>query len=390
MIKKAKIKYFLYVSMASLLFISCVYGLICMLIRNSTGHQIENTLEEIEFSYTQDPISYSHDHFVALIIGYNDAENFSLNVKKSVGMDNAFIYDFTKSALKKNLPRGSQDNFFYKIIFAGNTPEMIISADVGHIISVYEESITKALIFAIILFLLVLLFNFIFSFWVFKPIKETVYKQKQFISDVSHELKTPVAIISANADVLSNTTNSKYLDSIKSQSQRIGVLVNDLLTLSSLDEGVVNQKKERFSVTEALLQTALPFDAVAFENKKFLKFNIDEKIETYGLREDFVKIVGILLDNAVKYSTDNTEIILSLKKDGNKIILSVFNIGCCIKTEDAHKLFERFYRADVSRSRELGGSGLGLSIAKSLAQRNHWKIISKPIYNKSMEMILTI
>ena len=376
--------------MASLLFISCVYGLVCMLIKNGSNHQIENTLEEIEFSYTQDSISYSHNHFVALIIGYNNLDDFSLNVKKSVGMDKEFIYDFTRSALEKNLPRGSQNTVYYKIIFAGNTPEMIISADVEHIIKVYRESITKALIFAIILFCLVILFNIIFSFWVFKPIKETVYKQKQFISDVSHELKTPVAIISANADVLNNTTKSKYLDNIKYQSQRIGVLVNDLLTLSSLDEGVIHQKKKLFSVTEALLQTTLPFDAVAFENKKFLKFNIDEKIETYGLREDFVKIVGILLDNAVKYSTDNTEIVVSLKKENNKIMLSVFNMGCSVKSEDASKIFERFYRADVSRSRELGGSGLGLSIAKSLAQRNHWKLITKPIYNQSMEMILTI
>lgn len=374
--------------MASLLFISCVYGLVCMLIKNGSNHQIENTLEEIEFSYTQDSISYSHNHFVALIIGYNNLDDFSLNVKKSVGMDKEFIYDFTRSALEKNLPRGSQNTVYYKIIFAGNTPEMIISADVEHIIKVYRESITKALIFAIILFCLVILFNIIFSFWVFKPIKETVYKQKQFISDVSHELKTPVAIISANADVLNNTTKSKYLDNIKYQSQRIGVLVNDLLTLSSLDEGVIHQKKKLFSVTEALLQTTLPFDAVAFENKKFLKFNIDEKIETYGLREDFVKIVGILLDNAVKYSTDNTEIVVSLKKENNKIMLSVFNMGCSVKSEDASKIFERFYRADVSRSRELGGSGLGLSIAKSLAQRNHWKLITKPIYNQSMEMIL--
>ena len=253
-----------------------------------------------------------------------------------------------------------------------------------------KNSLDSLLITFIIIVCVISVIAWLFSFWVFKPVEETLFKQRQFISDVSHELKTPVAIISANADVLKTTSKNDYVNNISSQTKRMRFLVNDLLTLSSIDEGNLSLKKEIFSASETVLKALLPFDAVAFEKGKFLKFNVDDNLFVKGVSEDLVKICEILMDNAVKYAKTETEIIVSLKKEGKKTILSIFNRGCNVRSEDKERIFERFYRADESRARNLGGSGLGLSIAKSLSKRNKWKIISNPIYQESMEITVIL
>ena len=170
----------------------------------------------------------------------------------------------------------------------------------------------------------------------------------------------------------------------------MGLLVNDLLTLSSLDEGNGGLKKQQFSISEAVLKATLPFEALAFEKGKFIKFDVEENLSAMGSREDVIKICEILLDNAVKYSIRGSEIIVTLKKDGKKNILSIFNRGCEVLKEDRDRIFERFYRADGSRARNLGGSGLGLSIAKSLAKRNKWKLSATPITGVSMQIDLVL
>ena len=389
MVRKAQLKFMVFTALALLVFFASIYGITCSIIKNGTNHEILNQLDEIEFSSNNDAHTYPYDHFIAVFDGYDEQNHLQIKIELNDGFEVEDIKAISNLALKKNTPMGSVNNYYYKIVYLNNTPHHVIVADVTHILEIYNKNVVQALWVMLLIYALVLIFNWLFSFWVFKPIKETLTKQKQFISDVSHELKTPVAIISANADVIKTTAPSKYLDNIKSQSTRIGILVNDLLTLSSIDEGIVNQKREPFSATEAVLQTTLPFDAVAFEKKKFLVLNVENDVIVNGLREDLVKICGILLDNAVKYSLDNTEIVVSLKKESSKTIFSVFNQGCNITKENSQRIFDRFYRVDTSRSRALGGSGLGLPIAKSLADRNHWKIVAHPVYNQSMQVTIT-
>lgn len=225
---------------------------------------------------------------------------------------------------------------------------------------------------------------------VFEPIKRILSKQKQFISDASHELKTPVAIISANADVVKTQDNAVYIDSIKKQVERLNFLVSDLLTLARLDEGNLKSISENFNLSDEITQTALPFDAVAFEKGKTLLCEIEQDISYYGAKDDVKKILNILLDNAVKYAADGGKIVVSLKKTGGKCQLSVANDGSLIREEDSQKIFERFYRGDLSRSRESGGNGLGLSIAKSIATANRWEISAQSVYGKSMTIILKL
>lgn len=218
------------------------------------------------------------------------------------------------------------------------------------------------------------------SFKIFQPIKESLYKQRKFISDASHELKTPIAVISANADVLKTNEENRYLDSIKSQTKRLNLLVTDMLTLARMDESHKTLVKETFCLSDVVTEAVLPFDAVSFENGKVLLSEIEKNVEYYGNRESVKKMIDILLDNAVKYATKGGTIKVTLVKT----TLIVTNSGSDVKDADSNKIFERFYRGESSRSRETGGSGLGLAIAKSIATQNGWNITAKSRYGESM------
>lgn len=266
----------------------------------------------------------------------------------------------------------------------------IYVADMQNDAERYRSVLIKTLILLIAAFSALAIIVWILSFKVFEPIKRILLKQKQFISDASHELKTPVSIISANADVIRTEENKAYADSIKKQVERLNFLVNDLLTLARLDEGNVKTIKETFNLSEEVLSCALPFDAVAFERGKTLKCDVEENVIFEGSKDGIKQILNVLLDNAVKYAENGGEIIVSLKKTGARITLSVYNDGSLIPEQDSEKIFERFYRGDASRSRDSGGNGLGLSIAKSVATANKWMLTAESVYGKSMTITLVL
>lgn len=221
------------------------------------------------------------------------------------------------------------------------------------------------------------------SFWLVKPVKSTFDKQKLFISNASHELKTPIAVISANADVLeSEIGENKWLSYIKDDSRRMGELVNELLALARLDDRTdASGVKTGFSLSDAVLQTALPFESRMFEMGKEYEVDVQPDIEYIGDESQIKHIVSILIDNAVKYSDENGKIKISLSMRQNKRILEVFNTGQGIPADKLEKIFERFYREDEARSSS-GGYGLGLSIAYEIVARHGGRIFARSEYGK--------
>ena len=222
------------------------------------------------------------------------------------------------------------------------------------------------------------------SFWLVKPVKSTFDKQKLFISNASHELKTPIAVISANADVLeSEIGENKWLSYIKDDSRRMGELVNELLALARLDDRTdTSGVKTGFSLSDAVLQTALPFESRMFEMGKEYEVDVQPDIEYIGDESQIKHIVSILIDNAVKYSDENGKIKISLSMRQNKRILEVFNTGQGIPADKLEKIFERFYREDEARSSSSGGYGLGLSIAYEIVARHGGRIFARSEYGK--------
>lgn len=208
-----------------------------------------------------------------------------------------------------------------------------------------------------------------------RPLKVTFEKQKQFISDASHELKTPLTVISANADVLSGEIGqNKWLNYIQDQADRMNVLVNELLNLTRLENANREFITTEFDLSKAVVNASLPFECHAFESGKNFVLNIEDNIRVVGSEQHIKQMTGIFIDNALKYSKESGTVRVSLLKEDGKTVLSVYNTGNGVRADEVDKLFERFYRSDESRNRSTGGYGLGLAIAKSIIDKHKFKI----------------
>ena len=224
-----------------------------------------------------------------------------------------------------------------------------------------------------------------------QPIKTAFNKQKQFVSDASHELKTPLTVISTNADVLEGEIGAnRWLTYIKSQTDRMSVLVNDLLNLTRLENSTDELERKYFNLSKAIVNTALPFECQAFESNKKFEIEVPDDIMLCGSEKHIKQMAAIFIDNALKYSNDGGTVKVSLQKVGDKKVLSIFNTGQGVKEEDTEKIFERFYRSDESRNRATGGYGLGLAIAKSIIDKHKFKInvLNQP--GKSVCFVITM
>lgn len=215
---------------------------------------------------------------------------------------------------------------------------------------------------------------------ILEPVIESFERQKQFIADASHELKTPLAIIKTNSSLIKGNkeesvlSQMKWLNYIEDQAGRMGELIEEMLSLAKLDSGKELLHFSNFNVSHLVDNIILTFEAVIFENNIEFESDIKQEIYIKGDKEKIKKAITILLDNAIKYTNKNGKISVFVKEDKNKVKIKVKNTGEGIKKEDLDKIFERFYRVDGSRTRETGGYGLGLSIAKSIVEIHKGKI----------------
>ncbi len=224
-----------------------------------------------------------------------------------------------------------------------------------------------------------------------RPMYDTFERQRQFISDAGHELKTPLTIISANADILQDEIGeNKWLSYIQSQTERMRVLIADMMNLTKLETSDPQRDFQQFSLSAAVSSAALPFESQAFEQHKHLNLEIQENISYTGNSDQIKQLVGIFIDNAIKYSDENAEIRVTLSQTRDKKTLKFYNTGKGVKPEEREKIFQRFYRSDSSRTRMTGGYGLGLSIAQSIADTHKIKIQVESEYEKWICFTLTL
>ena len=204
---------------------------------------------------------------------------------------------------------------------------------------------------------------------VIAPIQETYIKQKQFITGASHELKTPLAIISSNADVLEMMNgDSKWTQNIHNQVDRLTSLVNSLVVFSRMEEKDTVERT-RFDLTNALESRIEDFNELANFQKKNIVTDVDSNLYYFGEEASIVQLMDILLENAIKYAPEDSGISVSLKKNRKYAILKVSN-KATVQKGDLGKVFERFYRLDESRNSAIKGYGIGLSMAQLIAEKH--------------------
>nr|WP_315001018.1 HAMP domain-containing sensor histidine kinase [uncultured Oribacterium sp.] len=221
-----------------------------------------------------------------------------------------------------------------------------------------------------------LLFLFALSLYlsgqIIKPLKENDEKQKRFISDAGHELKTPIAVIATNAELLSREIGEKeWLSNILYENRRMGDLVKQLLTLSRVENAEVSM--EEVNLSRIVTGESLAMESIAFEKGKILQTEIEENIRMMGNVSQLTQLCSILLDNAISYSSGE-KIDLQLMREGQEIVFFVENEGEAIPEEKQTALFDRFYRMDEARNADGKHYGLGLSIAKAVAEKHKGRI----------------
>ena len=215
------------------------------------------------------------------------------------------------------------------------------------------------------------------SWWATRPVEKAWRQQRQFLSDASHELKTPLTVILSNAELLEGAAledrPARWADNIHSEARQMKALVEEMLILARADNMPRTAVHTVQSLTDIVTDTVLSFEPVAFEAGKSLEDQIAEDVTVLGDREKLRQLASILLDNAIKYGADGTPIRLSLEKRDRQAVLTVTNAGKDIPPEQLPHLFERFYRADASRG-EKAGFGLGLAIAKKITDTHKGSI----------------
>lgn len=223
-----------------------------------------------------------------------------------------------------------------------------------------------------------ILFTFssrIISRWLTQPIEDMISSEKKFISNASHELKTPLAVIRANTQLLQKeiSADNKHLEYIHQETERMIVLVNKMLTLVRLDTAQNQAQPKRFRVDEALYDIIYPMKSVAYEKKIRMTVDIQKEMYIDGIEDQIQKLLSILLNNAISYTPEYGEIVIRAYIQAKKFYLKVSNSGDPIPEEIRDRLFERFFRADEARE-DNGHYGLGLSIASSIAANHGGRI----------------
>lgn len=223
-----------------------------------------------------------------------------------------------------------------------------------------------------------ILFTFssrIISRWLTQPIEDMISSEKKFISNASHELKTPLAVIRANTQLLQKeiSADNKHLEYIHQETERMIVLVNKMLTLVRLDTAQNQAQPKRFRVDEALYDIIYPMESVAYKKKIRMTVDIQKEMYIDGIEDQIQNLLSILLNNAISYTPEYGEIVIRAYIQAKKFYLKVSNSGDPIPEEIRDRLFERFFRADEARE-DNGHYGLGLSIASSIAANHGGRI----------------
>ncbi|MGN0613235.1 MAG: sensor histidine kinase, partial [Porcipelethomonas sp.] len=320
-------------------------------------------------------------------VEFNDINSLEENIYQYCTCeDEEDVKEAVKTIYNNNEERGKiniGDNK-YRYMFRYNPPKMNYSV-VMLDRTLETNTINRLMITFIIIagagLILIFFISLVLSNWTIKPVEKAWTQQKEFIANASHELKTPLTVISTNTDVvLSNPEDSvenqsKWLNYIKNETIRMSKLVNNLLCIAKYDANKVEVINSRIDLSNLVSSICLQYEPLVFENKKTLITEIDDNIEIMGDEDKIKQVVNILMDNALKYSLNNGTIKVLLKRTKqSSVCMTISNTSEDIPQEQLDKLFDRFYRVEDSRNRKTGGSGLGLNIAKTIVESHKGSI----------------
>ena len=309
-------------------------------------------------------LPYESRYFTVLLDSSGDVSLTDTGKIKAIDTETAIAY--AQKAWKLGRASGFNGNYRYALK-AHDNGCIVVFLDCGRSLSSARSFLWISLGISLAGFCLVFFLLYFLSARIVKPIAESYEKQRQFITDASHDLKTPITIIDADASVLEmEVGENEWLTDIQKQTKRLTDLTNNLVFLSRMEENENHFQMIEFPLSDVIVETAQSYEALAHAQGKTFTLQVEPLISFCGDEKAFRQLTALLLDNALKYSDENGTILLALKKADRSVRLSVYNTCAPIPQEDLTHLFDRFYRTDKSRNSQTGGHGIGLSVAKAI------------------------
>lgn len=321
----------------------------------------------------------------------NSGNLIHVETSRITSVDTTTAIEYARNVMEKGKVRGFIDGFRFVQSHEGNTIRIIFLNHERQLDSFYHFlliSTGMALAGFIVVF-------FIISFCagkITRPIAEAYEKQKRFITDAGHEIKTPLTIINTNVDILEmDIEENECLEDIKQQTKRLTDLVNDLVYLARMEESENSLQMIEFPVSEVIQEIAMPFKTLAQAQEKDFTCNVAPMLSMQGNNKAIEQLVSILMDNALKYSPKGGTISLDFSKQNKTLSLTVFNTTQTdVNPEDLKFVFDRFYRTDKSRNSETGGHGIGLSVAKAIVTAHGGKIHASTPDGNSFQITVSL
>ncbi len=404
MIKRLKRKFIVLATLSAFLLMAVLVGAMNMINYSAVVAEADRVLAVLSRPGGQKPpgepnrgdflppgmspeVPYESRYFTATVSG--DGTIIEADTSKIISVDRAAAEDYATAALSKNADRGFLGPFRYcKAPFPGGT--RLVFLDWGRKLDAFYRfmwiSVGIGLLGCVAVFAVFLLA----AGRILRPIAESYEKQKRFITDAGHEIKTPLTVIGANIDLLeADFGENESISDIRQQTKRLSALTGELVYLSKMEEGEKALQKVDFPVSDLVSETAASFHALA--QKKEYRVQVTPNLTMHGAPDAIRQLVSVLLDNAMKYSPEGGLVTLDLTAQKKALVLSVYNsTGEALRPEQLSHLFERFYRADASRNSETGGHGIGLSIAKAITEAHNGKITAATPTGADLRITVTI
>lgn len=339
-------------------------------IENRTTIDLQRQNEIITFQPNPNPIQdFSHQIGFSVIV--NDTSIQTLSSFEFTPNYIETLYELTDQTKDKIT---YEDTTYKYLITKENDTTYITYINITKDVELLQNQLITYIVIYIISLIITFFISFILTEQNIKPIETSYYKQKEFIQNASHELKTPLTVINTNIDVLLSDTflkGNKWVRYMKTEITRMNQLVGDLLYLAKTEENI-KPKQTIFNASEMVNQIILGFDASLYEKKITLHNQVNQDINLSFHKNQFTQCIMILVDNAIKYTKENNEIFISLSLDHNKPVFRIKNTGIGLTKEEQTRIFERFYKTDKSRKNTNSNSyGLGLSILKAILDNHH-------------------
>ena len=333
-------------------------------------HDKKPPRNEQNFDFITPETPFSTRHFTVFFDKEGKVDQTFIESIYAIDEDTAIEY--AKKVMDDGKERGWISNYRYKVF----------SSEMGYGVVFVDGSMSRSTLMQTTMIAgfvllgcaaLVLILIFLLSKKAVKPIAESYEKQKQFVTDANHELKTPLTLILANLDIAeAELGKNEWLDDIRSEGHRMAELVNQLVSLSRMDEEGQQMNITEVSFGDLVADTVSEFEPLAKDRGKALTASIDKEITYLGDEALLHRLVGILMDNAIKYCDQGGEINVMLHR-GRRIVLTVENTYAAVSELELNRLFDRFYRADKAR-KFTGGYGVGLSMAKAIIEKHKGEI----------------